>query len=232
MKNFIKILVISLILSFGTYISTHASNNSISSVSSEESENLSLRGSITQTQSVLNLASPTVQSKENVTENCPLVFNKDEDLSYQQNGVSIDFSAFFRMMGISNCESFAEAATFLVQHHLTEIQLHLAQLEATSESKPKTSVYDWVTNGWSFAKWVVGTSQNFSTIAVVILGILANIFPDDAVVLATSSGVVGAVGTLLSKMYEYCNNKFLSRVARNIVIMAIQAKKMENIQSL
>lgn len=149
----------------------------------------------------------------------------------QLNDAVIDFEPLIRAQGLtSQSSNFIESFNFLVHNYMTPADVHVAQMVAMSTDK-QASIFDWVTNGWKCAKWAVGTSQNIATILIAVGGIAANFFKDKAVMLATASAIVAAGGTLLSLVYDYCDKKRLYRIARNLVIMAIQAAREEEKQN-
>lgn len=178
---------------------------------------------------------PMIQST--AEENSPVIrggLPGENEIFSVQNNENVNIEALLRSLGIAEAPELTEAINFFIHRHLSVTQVHEARMEALfmDQSNKVKGIHDWVTRGWRIAKWLVGTSQNFSTVAVVVLAVLANCFPDRAVLLATVSGAVGAFGTLLSKMYDYCQEKSLNRLAYNLVVMAVQATKIEQMRTL
>lgn len=145
----------------------------------------------------------------------------------QLNNETIDFMPLIRALRMTKQAShLLETFNFLVHYYLTSTDVYVAEMAALSLRKQE-EIFDWVTSGWKGAQWVVGTSQNIATLLIGASGIAANFFKDKAVALATASAIVAGCGTLLSLVYDYCCKKRLHRIARNLVIMAIQAAKEE-----
>lgn len=183
-----------------------------------DQQNTITRSSIITPQSTMNTLPVTANAS---------FLERDSNLFTRLNDAVIDFEPLIRSLGLTRqAEHFSNTFNFLVHNYLTPQDVYVSEMIAISAPR-QTQIFDWVTNGWKCAKWAVGTSQNIATILIGIGGIAANFFKDQAVILATISAIVAAGGTLLSLVYDYCDKKRLNRIARNLVIMAIQAAKAE-----
>lgn len=172
-----------------------------------------------------NTASSITREVENLTTATPL-------LTASNRGR--DYAPFLRSIGVTqNIDKVIESCKFLEDNYLTPEQIAQADMEVFSPDRtPIKSVYSWKSAGWGLAQWLVGTSQNFAYITIVVCAVVANILPDKAVCLATTSGAVAGVGALLSKMYTYCKNKRLNSIAYNMVLMAAQAAIQERTEAV
>lgn len=155
------------------------------------------------------------------------LLEKESNLFAQLNDAEIDFWPLLRAQRITKqAPYFIETFNFLVHNYLTPADVYVAEIAAISSPK-QCEMFDWVTNGWKCAKWTVGTSQNIAAILIAAGGIAANFFKKKAVLLATLSAIIVTCGTFLSLVYDYCDRKRMHRLARNLVIMAIQAAREE-----
>ncbi|MBR1734920.1 MAG: hypothetical protein IJ730_05680 [Alphaproteobacteria bacterium] len=144
-----------------------------------------------------------------------------------------DYTPLLESLGIHDNLDQATESCKLLEKLLSENEIAQADMEAISLNVPiKTGLYDWVTNGWGFAEWLVGTSRNFAYLTVVICAVFANVFQKAAVPLATVSGVAAGFGAFLPKTHKYCGERKLKRIAYNMIVMSGQLSKREKIEKV